>query len=110
LVLAQKAGLKGFTGSYLAGLSSQAGRQAQVRRAFLKVTFAARASGGQARGPKNTPINEKSTRKNKNENYIIDNQKAHWQSDPVRLPRPCNPASVAGRRLQQLGYPGRAHG
>jgi hypothetical protein len=53
--------------------------------------------------------NKNENRKNENAINIIAKQKHHWQSDSVRLPGADNPASVVGRRLQQLGHPGRAH-
>ena len=52
--------------------------------------------------------NKNENRKNENANNINAKQKVHQQSDSVRLPGADHPASVVGRRLQQLGHQRRA--
>jgi hypothetical protein len=66
-------------------------------------------AGGFACPPPAEPKLKKENGKNENANNITTKQKVHWQSDSVRLPGAYNPASVVGRRLQQLGHPGRAY-
>jgi hypothetical protein len=73
-----------------------------TRREFKPTKKLMRELGKKALKTEAATNNE--NRKNENANNIIGKQKAHWPSDSVRLPGADNPASVVGRRLQQLGH------